>query len=519
MMTKENDRVKKLFDFIKTNIFIIMILILGVVLRIALLGIVPGNGNLNQDEAFAAYEAYSISTYGIDSHGYHNPVYLEAWGSGMNALETYLMIPFIKIFGLNPVTVRLPQAIIGCLTILFTYLLFLQLSDKKVATWGAFVLAVSPWHIMLSRWGLESSLLVGILTIAIYFFVSANHKLWRIVLSAIFMGLSLYCYATVWLILPLIVLALIIVSLLTKQINWKEIAIFCVILALFAIPLLLFVVINLGYIDEINSFISIPKLGYFRNNEIKFSVENLKRLLHILWTQDDGEIWNSTSHFGLFYHFTRIFIPLGVLGVIAKKSKKSIPILVWLFISFAHGTLVEADFNRINTIFIPIIYLIATGIAFFVSIIEQNYKKIFGVSILACYCFSLVVFLRYYTGEYSRVMAEVWFDGFKTALERASSSSGTIHINYGDVSYPMVLYYTKYPTDKFVESVVYWDPTANFLHPTYFEGYDMTDITLKKPVPGETYICYKGHLEAMDYLQAYGMECEEFGNYVVGKMP
>ena len=114
---------------------VVFVVLLGIVLRFTLLGIIPGNGNLNQDEAFAAYEAFAISNYGIDSHGYHNPVYLEAWGSGMNALETYCMIPFIKVLGMNAIAVRLPQAILGSLTLIVLYLLLKKLSDKNVAFW------------------------------------------------------------------------------------------------------------------------------------------------------------------------------------------------------------------------------------------------------------------------------------------------------------------------------------------------------------------------------------------------
>ena len=108
-----------MLSVVKSKKILFAILVLGFALRLVLVGTVPGDSNLNQDEAFAAYEAYSISTYGVDSHGYHNPVYLVAWGSGMNALETYFMIPFIKIFGLNSLSVRLPQALMGCITLIF----------------------------------------------------------------------------------------------------------------------------------------------------------------------------------------------------------------------------------------------------------------------------------------------------------------------------------------------------------------------------------------------------------------
>ena len=65
-------------------------LALAMIVRLWRFGSVPGD--MNQDEAFAAYESWSLLHYGIDTAGYHFPVYLTAWGSGMNALESYLMM-------------------------------------------------------------------------------------------------------------------------------------------------------------------------------------------------------------------------------------------------------------------------------------------------------------------------------------------------------------------------------------------------------------------------------------------
>ena len=77
---------------------VIIAFIIGVFLRLYHFGVVP-NG-LHQDEAYAAYEAYSLLNYGKDSWGYVNPIYFTAWGSGMNVLESYLMIEWIAVFGL-----------------------------------------------------------------------------------------------------------------------------------------------------------------------------------------------------------------------------------------------------------------------------------------------------------------------------------------------------------------------------------------------------------------------------------
>ena len=71
------------------KLLFILILILGIGARLWMSGDVPGG--INQDEAFAAREAWSLLHYGKDSFGYSCPMYLMAWGSGMSALNTYLM--------------------------------------------------------------------------------------------------------------------------------------------------------------------------------------------------------------------------------------------------------------------------------------------------------------------------------------------------------------------------------------------------------------------------------------------
>ena len=93
----------------------VILMVIGILPRIILLGKIPGG--INQDEAYATYEAYSLIKTGMDSRGYVNPVYFVSWGSGMNALLTYILIPFVKIMGLTVMTPRLPMAIISILTL------------------------------------------------------------------------------------------------------------------------------------------------------------------------------------------------------------------------------------------------------------------------------------------------------------------------------------------------------------------------------------------------------------------
>ena len=92
----------------KTDKFILAaILALGVFARLWRFGAVPDG--LNQDEAFAAYEAWALLHFGTDSSLHAWPVYFTAWGSGMNALESYLLIPLFALLGTKTWVIRLPS--------------------------------------------------------------------------------------------------------------------------------------------------------------------------------------------------------------------------------------------------------------------------------------------------------------------------------------------------------------------------------------------------------------------------
>lgn len=95
------------------QIAVTIILAIGMLIRIINISDMPNA--VNVDEISSGYEAYSILNYGIDRNGNFMPAFLVSWGGGQNALLTYLIIPFIKIFGANIFSIRLPMAILGCI--------------------------------------------------------------------------------------------------------------------------------------------------------------------------------------------------------------------------------------------------------------------------------------------------------------------------------------------------------------------------------------------------------------------
>ena len=168
-MTNDKSLLRDVLRKNKNAIIFLFLISVGIFIRFINFTKVPSG--FNQDEAFAAYEAFSLMNYGVDSFGYHNPVYFISWGSGMNVLASYLAIPFFRIFGCSEFTFRLPQLVLSVISLAVFYLILKELFSSRTALVGLFLLVISPWHIMVARWGLESNLAPHFLLYGFYFFI------------------------------------------------------------------------------------------------------------------------------------------------------------------------------------------------------------------------------------------------------------------------------------------------------------------------------------------------------------
>ena len=179
---------------------VIVLIVIGFLIRLLMLKSLPYG--LNQDEASSGYDAFALLTSGIDRNGDSFPVLFVSWGSGQNALMAYLAMPFIALFGLNEVSLRLPNAILSSVTLIFFYLLVKRIRDEDTAITALLYMVFCPWHIMISRWALESNLLPCMLTIGVYFTSEAEDDVKKLIPAAIAFGLALYAYGTAFFFLP-----------------------------------------------------------------------------------------------------------------------------------------------------------------------------------------------------------------------------------------------------------------------------------------------------------------------------
>ncbi len=492
---------------------IMLVIAVGFLLRLIFIGRIPGNYNYFQDEAFSAYEAYSLLNYGIDSNGYHNPVYLETWGSGMSAVQCYFQMIFIRILGFGPVAVRLPQAVLGCVTLIFFYLLIKEIANEKIAFWATLVLAICPWHMTMSRWGLDCNYFIGFIVMAMYFIVTSRNVPWKTVLAGIFTAIALYSYASPWVVMPILIYGTIIYLYTKKEINIKSIIIFTVVLGILVIPLFLFILVNMGVIDEIRgTVISIPKLSYFRSDDVKPSLQNIKTMIMYFWTQYDWISYDSTPKYGTYFLFSNVFLVLGIIKDIIKRNNRAIIMWIWFICSFIMGASIEANFERLNILFLPLIYFIGTGIMFTIDVFPKLKNYICSV-MLMLYIFAGCNFAYYYFTGYNEMMERVWPDGAEEAIVFAQHYGTTIHIS--DIRHPIVLCYSKYPVTKYLETIEYKDDNAKFLEPIRWEGYDYRDYTKEDAVSGDVYICSVNNTEDVEWMVGQDMSYAQFGTYYV----
>lgn len=458
----------------KRKIVYIIILLIGAAARIYRLAATPGG--INQDEAFGAHEAWSLLSSGKDSFGYSWPMYLTTWGSGMSVWNSILMIPFIAVFGRHIWVFRLPQVIVGIATLIAVEKIVKETMDEETALWAMFLLAINPWHIMMSRWGLDCNLAPGFLIFGLLFFVLGIKKERYYILSALFYGLSLYCYATIWPVVPFLVLLQGSYLLYVKKARITKWTVASgLLLGILAIPAFLFLLVNKGIISEIvTPWFSVPKLVVMRDNEISLlgMTGKVKNLFSILVDEYDGCYWNSTEQYGLYYKCFLVFAVIGLFYCVKSicKSLKTraydgyVMMGIQFLTAFVLGSLIYVNVNRINCIHISIIVFMAVGICRTLRLLRKDLKYIEGVTVVV-FSILFLSFEHFYFGVYANNIGTMFQDGIEQAVSCAESLAGeedTIYVGEG-IFYTKILAFSKLTPEEYIETVQYTNYPAAFL--------------------------------------------------------
>ena len=182
----------------KKLLLLIVLFVISFSLRLYKLESVPSGAH--PDEASWGYNAYSILKTGKDEHGASYPLIFKAFGDQKLPAYIYSLVPSVKAFGLNNFAVRFPSVLAGSILVALTFVLLMELGFTiPISFLGALIGATSPWLISLSRlFGYDSNLALLFFVLGIFFTLRAvkSKKMFPIVLSGIFFGLTWYSYVS-----------------------------------------------------------------------------------------------------------------------------------------------------------------------------------------------------------------------------------------------------------------------------------------------------------------------------------
>ena len=468
------------------QVALVALLLLGAFLLLFRFPHVPVG--LHRDEISEAYESYALLHTGADRWGYHLPAYFLSWGSGQNVLQAYLNIPFIALFGLSPLGVRLLPLLLNLACLPIFFLAVRRWYGNRTALLALAFLALSPWHIMLSRWGIENSPLPFFLALGLWGFGRAlgTHSAPRILPSLLPFALAMYTYGVVVVWAPVFIFLLLLI-------DWPAVRtalrLWIGALALFlflTFPILLFTVKN--YVSKrdfaIERFIpfTIPLLPHSRLSEAKADplgassvlshnlkffgyqlADNRANFTHLLpWYQlpDVHSVQTVT-----YLLAAATFALLLWRSLRARRPLE--PFVPWMLCVLMLIKLIPLNTSRAGGFFLPILALAAFGFNFLLEHLHSRIAERVAYATLAVLV--LVPMLRfsweYYGPSYATQIATNFYPHMAPALaetHRLAGSTRPIYMSgFIPLAYVDVLYYEK------IDPLVFQHSGATWNHPDF----------------------------------------------------
>lgn len=409
------------------------------------------------DEASFGYDAYSLLKTGKDQWGSPWPISLRSFGDFKLPVYTYLALPSVAIFGLNEFAVRLPGAIFGTLAVLFTYLMLMKLFEDRfkrvkkddVALLAALLLAISPWHVSLSRGAFEANLASFFIPFGLWAFYWGMVKPKWMVVAALSLGINLFTYHSARFFTPLVVLGAILIErkkLLVKRYKWPvifflfflfltgytifsgagargaDVAIFNPTDNWRAVSERRYEAVLLNFPDSISRAFS-NKVTY----TARLFVHNFLTYLSpaFLFLQGAGEAtYGMIPGLGVLYLVEIVFIMAALISFVRKPNRIVGFFLLWILIGFLPASLSKGSGYAANraAVVMPAIQVVsAYGIVVLIEYFKEKRlaffsKKVCQGVITILLLASLVSFLESYVYHSPATVAPAMSYGWKEAI-------------------------------------------------------------------------------------------------------
>ena len=472
------------------QIIFFLLMLLGIFLRFYRLATLPEG--FHQDEVSNSYEAFAIANYGIDRNGYRYPIYPITFGSGGgNPLLIYTYALILKFIEPSVFSYRCIFAIYGSLTLVLFYFFLKKTHGNKTALIGLGALAVMPWHVVLSRWGLDSNYIPFwcILIMLVFLYANQTQKTHLYVITAILCAIILYCYGSATFVMPFFVLFACGYSLLTKRMNWKQLIYSGIGFLIFAMPIAIFYFINVfDFPAIVTPYFSFAKFtGNHTNSTFialdstlpKALLENVVHLFKMLTIGCEDELWNYVPGYFTLYHFT---FPITFLGIYigfkelihdikAKTYNKHGLMCCMLLGATIVALMMSQNINRLVFLFLPLVYFMVVG-----AVSIGKYSKYLLASIIILFSLGSCSFVKDYFTEYGPMSNYLFMKGYSSAItyaEEIREDDQVIYSTYDNLASPFLtaLLYSQTSPHDYLATATYKGEDAEFRVATHFTHY------------------------------------------------
>lgn len=436
------------------------------------------------DEAALGYNAYSILKTGRDEFGTLLPLSLRSFNDYKPAFYVYTAIPSVLIFGLNTFAVRLPSAIMGTLTVLGMFFLcealrkfFSERISIKYSFFGAFMLAVSPWHLQFSRAAFEVNSALFLLVWGMVFLLYGLEKPKLLLGSAILFGLSLYAYHSSRIFLPL--LLLLTFALFRDQLlKFKKYLIASLVIGfLISLPVVFILLSPEGQKRFAGVSIYSDQTGLLRDNVIKIDQDNkLGNSFANFWHNRrftyvsrfvEGYLWHYTPQWlflsgdavgrhhapemGLLYLFELPFILIGLYKTVSEKSKAGAIILFWLLAAPIAAAPTNQVPHAVRSYFLlPGLIMVSSLGIYYLYKYKTTAIKRAGINffLISIFIVSFIYYLEKYYIHLPREYSSFWQFGYRETFAEVQKISHNYDqiVFSGKLEQPYIFYlfYLKY---------------------------------------------------------------------------
>lgn len=501
----------------KSKILLILIILIAALLRLWQLGIVPSSPDW--DEAALGYNAYSILTTGRDEYGQFMPIVLRSFDDYKPAVYMYFIIPLIPLFGVDIISVRLPSAIMGILSVLACYFLIKELFKRKdIALLASFLLAISPMSIQFSRVAFETNTGAAFNIFGALFFLKGLKKPLYLLLAALFFGINLSVYQSTRVFTPLF--ALILISIFWKQVFAipKKYLIGASLVGLLAVlPFVANIATNskslyrfkgvsifseptkikheaeLRYVDDKNNS---NRLGvFFHNKWVAYAREIMSGYLShydLNWLFIRGDLArHHAPSVGNLYLWELPFLFIGIYSLIFYKFplKTKLLIFAWFLLAPVPAAVTNGVPHSVRTLnFLPT-FQVFTALGIVSAFLFFNKYKSFGVRYVLFggvglfAAFNFIYYLNQYFVQQNYFTSYDWQYGYSEAVpyvKKINSKYKKIVVSDRvplDQSHMFFLFYLKYPPALYQKA---GNTSGGFLESHKFDKYEFRPIDWKK---------------------------------------